>query len=290
MKNQHPPPEKTGHPAPGKWENNLFYCGRREFRVSGMDCDRYYSAGSGEHCEPDCALRQHMKNIQARSAPVAAPAPTLSAPAGTKQCSECGKTLPADDFYKHPKAPDGRQSMCKQCQGDYQREYRQSGTSRRAGSPPDASPAGFRRGALAAGQGINFFYDRGGNPQEKWCPRCGEIKPIAEYFKNKSARHGVSSYCKVCETSRSAADYQVKRKTRLPRRTASPPNGVPDGAAINASQVNTGVSSDRSLTLDFTNHPELLTALESLAKHNFRTPAKQLFFMIQKAVEPSAII
>jgi len=52
----------------------------------------------------------------------------------TKQCFKCNKTLPLNDFYKHPKMADGRVNKCKECNKkdvrenrslriDYYREY-----------------------------------------------------------------------------------------------------------------------------------------------------------------------
>lgn len=32
-----------------------------------------------------------------------------------KPCTKCGMSKPLDDFYKHPKATDGRASKCKSC-------------------------------------------------------------------------------------------------------------------------------------------------------------------------------
>ena len=32
-----------------------------------------------------------------------------------KECKECGRALPLDDFYRHPQMSDGRLSFCKEC-------------------------------------------------------------------------------------------------------------------------------------------------------------------------------
>lgn len=37
--------------------------------------------------------------------------------------------------------------------------------------------------------------------QDKRCPRCGEIKDISEFCKNKSNKDGLSYYCRACGKS-----------------------------------------------------------------------------------------
>ena len=33
---------------------------------------------------------------------------------------------------------------------------------------------------------------------EKRCSKCGEVKPVSEFGKNRSAKEGLQSWCKVC--------------------------------------------------------------------------------------------
>lgn len=50
---------------------------------------------------------------------------------------------------------------------------------------------------------------------EKRCPRCGEVKPLDSFRKNKSRSDGYAHYCKSCAsaaTSRWVADNSEKRK------------------------------------------------------------------------------
>jgi len=35
----------------------------------------------------------------------------------------------------------------------------------------------------------------------KRCSKCGEVKPLEDFYKNKSRKHGVSSLCKSCESA-----------------------------------------------------------------------------------------
>lgn len=58
------------------------------------------------------------------------------------------------------------------------------------------------------------------------CPKCGREKPFAEYYKNKSNKHGMSTYCKECHYTAShnspnrkavASVYYNKRKLDNPQ-------------------------------------------------------------------------
>jgi hypothetical protein len=42
----------------------------------------------------------------------------------TKECSECGLTLPRSEFHKNPGTRDGRQSACKECRNRRERKLR----------------------------------------------------------------------------------------------------------------------------------------------------------------------
>lgn len=42
----------------------------------------------------------------------------------------------------------------------------------------------------------------------KKCPKCGEVKSVSEFYKNRSMSDGFATYCKACESI-----YQKQRKT-----------------------------------------------------------------------------
>jgi hypothetical protein len=42
---------------------------------------------------------------------------------------------------------------------------------------------------------------------EKRCPKCREVKPLSEFWKNRSMRDGLQNYCKLCHTEKSTAHY-----------------------------------------------------------------------------------
>jgi hypothetical protein len=58
----------------------------------------------------------------------------------------------------------------------------------------------------------------------KWCPECGEWKFRAQFFTDRRARDGLTSYCRPCMTVRNTASKARRKagepvKPRRPRRT-----------------------------------------------------------------------
>jgi len=47
--------------------------------------------------------------------------------------------------------------------------------------------------------------------KEKRCPRCGECKPRAEFYRNSSRKDGLSAYCKAC-IKEQCSDYYKRNK------------------------------------------------------------------------------
>ena len=45
--------------------------------------------------------------------------------------------------------------------------------------------------------------------KEKKCTKCGEVKPFSEYQKNKQAKNGLRSECKVCKNAYYKANKEV---------------------------------------------------------------------------------
>lgn len=61
----------------------------------------------------------------------------------------------------------------------------------------------------------------------KACPRCGELKPIFEFGRNKTRPDGFAFYCKACCRSKANAHYRSKREAQglKVRPRESPPPG-----------------------------------------------------------------
>ena len=54
----------------------------------------------------------------------------------------------------------------------------------------------------------------------KRCTKCGEVKPLAEFTKDKSKRDGHSPWCKVCERAAVAARRKANPEKRRARHLA----------------------------------------------------------------------
>lgn len=116
----------------------------------------------------------------------------------SKLCKDCQQVLPIQDFHRNRRSRDGFAFYCRSCANERQEaSRRRRGTSVQRRSPvpvPDGS---------------------------KWCPDCGEVKPLAEFPRTKRSRSGVHSYCKPCHNARgkvSVAKVGGSREYHLRRR------------------------------------------------------------------------
>lgn len=48
----------------------------------------------------------------------------------------------------------------------------------------------------------------------RWCPDCGTMKPIAEFYPHKKHAGGLTGYCKKCHNKHTYAT-QKKRRARI---------------------------------------------------------------------------
>ena len=54
----------------------------------------------------------------------------------------------------------------------------------------------------------------------KRCPKCGEVKPLTEFGKDKGTRDGHSPWCKVCTANRKKA-YRAAHPEKVRAREAA---------------------------------------------------------------------
>ena len=52
------------------------------------------------------------------------------------------------------------------------------------------------------------------DPNYKQCKRCGEIKPLTEFYKNPLKSKGVFDYCKKCAIKRQKELYERQKNNR----------------------------------------------------------------------------
>jgi hypothetical protein len=99
----------------------------------------------------------------------------------TKVCSRCKRVLPLTEFGKGSGNKDGLQRWCKECHFEYRLKVNPNTKHRK-----------------------HYESDK---PEEKTCHKCGLIKPLDSFNKNKTEFGGLSNWCKECNL-----EYQHSRK------------------------------------------------------------------------------
>ncbi|MFI9528336.1 endonuclease VII domain-containing protein [Micromonospora rosaria] len=104
--------------------------------------------------------------------------PDLPSESG-KRCPQCERVLPATEFHRNRRRPDGRAFYCKACASIRSAaSRRQRGTAATQKRPSVPVPAG-----------------------QKWCPDCDQVKPLDD-FPRTTKPSGRHSYCKPCHNAR----------------------------------------------------------------------------------------
>ncbi|MGV9356103.1 endonuclease VII domain-containing protein [Streptomyces misionensis] len=107
-----------------------------------------------------------------------------------KECGKCGRDLPLAAFARDRNRRDGLQVYCRECVAAY-------------------SAAHYRRRREAMGKTVREKVSV--EPGHKRCPQCGQVKPHAEWERNKSSSDGWASYCRTCRAGRNRAAYFKRR-------------------------------------------------------------------------------
>ncbi|MET7331895.1 endonuclease VII domain-containing protein [Nonomuraea sp. NPDC005650] len=125
----------------------------------------------------------------------------METPDGCKRCPDCGEEKEVAEFGRNKRMADGLARYCKAC---FQRRHMQS----------------YRKRMEEQGKTVR---ERVEVPDgQKYCPRCAEIKPVADFGKNRSHKDGLTDYCKPChnrvtrenriEHHGSTRNYHLKRR------------------------------------------------------------------------------
>lgn len=95
-----------------------------------------------------------------------------------KRCRDCNHRKPLDEFPRNRSMPDGHGIYCKTCYSM-------------------RSKASYRRRRAARGLSVR---ERREVPEGyKWCPDCGQTKPVDAFPQNRGR---LQSYCKLCHNIR----------------------------------------------------------------------------------------
>ena len=114
-----------------------------------------------------------------------------------KRCTMCEKWKPESDFHKDLARTDGLKIRCKKCDTEYQRKLRRKKEKK------------FRKYLKLEERHRTF---RGA--EQKLCTHCKKWKNENEFYRNRQARDGLHSCCKVCQNKGTASnqDRRVLRR------------------------------------------------------------------------------
>jgi hypothetical protein len=96
-----------------------------------------------------------------------------------KTCTKCGETKPVSDFSRASGNRDGCGYFCKACSQQYAKSYHRKLAARRRSEIPRV--------------------------RTKRCSKCGDEKPVSEFFKAIGKLDGYRALCKECDATSSAA-------------------------------------------------------------------------------------
>ncbi|GAA2378631.1 endonuclease VII domain-containing protein [Streptomyces viridochromogenes] len=104
----------------------------------------------------------------------------------SKRCSRCKQHLPRVAFASNKSMADGLQAYCRECAAAYYRQ-RQEAKGKKVREKVSV-PLGHKR-----------------------CPQCEEVKPHADWQRNRTASDGWASYCRACRAVRDRESHLKRR-------------------------------------------------------------------------------
>lgn len=103
---------------------------------------------------------------------------------GTKRCVRCETSKPLSEFYRNSHSSDGYQSYCKACAEEATRRSREKN---------------------AEAQRLRWA-EKLARPAEdgvKTCTKCGETKPLLDFYRHRGTKDGRATYCAECQKAAS---------------------------------------------------------------------------------------
>lgn len=153
----------------------------------------------------------------------------------TKTCSHCHRELPVEHFSLNKTTPDGRQSVCKECQKELYKAWEERRKAKKTMETKESEAvADFKAwqkeesNKVISEQQTNEHMETA-TPQTKVCPRCQRELPYDAFGKHARTKDGLQPYCRQCRsearqgtTSRPGQETQTSfiRKAEQPKRIA----------------------------------------------------------------------
>lgn len=144
---------------------------------------------------------------------------------GVKKCSRCGEVKRFGEFGLEKKVIDGRQAACRECHKKQGREYCQRPEvkarvkvyAKKHNQIPEVKA---RRKEGRQRLGIIF--------PPKACTKCGEVKELGEFHKDKGSPDGKKWECRECESSRQKKYRQKPEVKALQKKSDRERNQRPE--------------------------------------------------------------
>ena len=172
-----------------------------------MDCPNYQRGGYCKHKRKDvaalapacdyAAALNHKLNPEDKDETMSNP---LAPQTQTKTCTKCGRDLPISEFYAKAGSKDGLQTQCKDCHN----------AATQASKDKAKAQAHIE-------ESLRETCDM------KRCSKCGETRPISDFYKDKKATDGHQSWCKLCISRKSAERARKALAEKRAQKTASQP-------------------------------------------------------------------
>lgn len=133
----------------------------------------------------------------------------------SKKCNKCKEVKELTDFYKQTNAKDGHAYMCKVCNLAKDRTWVKANPEKQAARRKSWYKANIKRLVANSEAWLKA------NPNYcKECTKCGEVKALDKFCKNKTALDGHQYLCKVCNAAKTKAYYQANTEKEIARQKA----------------------------------------------------------------------
>jgi hypothetical protein len=230
----------------GKMDNEVFY----ECR----DCEQGRRVKQSGKAEDD----DIMELLGSKQTDAAEPQQNL------KVCSHCKHAKPLDQFGR--KGLHGRQAYCRPCANELVKESNAKRKARNLAKEPTVDGS-------------------------KTCSSCGKEKLLAEFAIDRAATDGHRHVCKGCDSARSKARRKVEtnmlqRAKQIVESTEGQKKVTGQDVTASGPIGGTEASAARlSLTIDFSDYPEVMQAIVEAARDEDRTPEQQVRWWIRLIAE-----
>ena len=133
----------------------------------------------------------------------------------SKKCNKCEEVKALTDFHKQTNAKDGHVYMCKVCVSAKGRAWVKANPEKQAARRKSWYKANIKRLVANSEAWLKA------NPDYcKACTKCGEVKALDKFCKNKMALDGHQYICKVCNIANSKTYYQANTEKEIARQKA----------------------------------------------------------------------